>query len=116
MLEYFDAFLIGLTATPSKQTFRLFPAEPGDGVQPCAAVADGVNVDFDVYRIKTAITQQGSSVEAGYYVDRRDRHTRKLRWEQLNENLTYTAKQLDGRWWPKTRSARYPDFSRAAVH
>ena len=95
VLEYFDAFLIGLTATPSKQTFGFFQQNLVMEYNHAQAVADGVNVDFDVYRIKTAITQQGSSVEAGYYVDRRDRHTRKVRWEQLNENLTYTAKQLD---------------------
>ena len=95
VLEYFDAFLIGLTATPSKQTFGFFQQNLVMEYNHAQAVAEGVNVDFDVYRIKTAITQQGSSVEAGYYVDRRDRHTRKVRWEQLNEDLTYTAKQLD---------------------
>ena len=59
------------------------------------AVADGVNVDFYVYRINTEITEHGSSVEAGYYVDRRDRQTRKRRWEELEEDLTYTPNQLD---------------------
>ena len=55
----------------------------------------GVNVDFDVFRIRTVITEQGSSIEAGYFVDRRDRRTRKVRWEQLEEDLTFTAKHLD---------------------
>ena len=59
------------------------------------AVADGVNVDFDTYRIRTEITEQGSTVEAGYHVDRRDRLTRKVRWEQLEEDLAYTPNQLD---------------------
>ena len=59
------------------------------------AVADGVNVDFDTYRIRTRITGQGATVEAGYYVDRRDRLTRKVRWEQLEEDLTYAPNQLD---------------------
>ena len=59
------------------------------------AVADGVNVDFDTYRIRTAITEQGATVDAGYYVDRRDRLTRKVRWEQLEEDLTYAPNQLD---------------------
>ena len=40
------------------------------------AVADGVNVDFEVYRIQTAITERGSTVEAGYYVGKRDKMTR----------------------------------------
>ena len=51
------------------------------------AVADGVNVGFDTYRIRTQITEQGATVDAGYYVDRRDRLTRRVRWEQLEEDL-----------------------------
>ena len=58
-------------------------------------MADGVNVDGEVYRIRTEITQQGSTVEAGYYVDRRDRYTRQRGWEQLEENLEYGPTQLD---------------------
>ena len=95
VLEYFDAFLIGLTATPSKQTFGFFQQNLVMEYNHGAAVADGVNVDYDIYQIKTEITEQGSSVEAGYYVDRRDRHTRKVRWEQLEEDLNYGPDQLD---------------------
>ena len=95
VLEYFDAFLIGLTATPSNQTLGFFKQNLVMEYNHEQAVADGVNVDFDVYHIRTAISQQGSSVEAGFYVDRRDRLTRKVRWEQLEEELTYTPNQLD---------------------
>ena len=95
VLEYFDAFLIGLTATPSKQTFGFFQRNLVMEYNHEQAVTDGVNVDFDTYRIRTEITEQGSSVEAGYYVDRRDRLTRKVRWEQLEEDLAYTPNQLD---------------------
>ena len=95
VLEYFDAFLIGLTATPSKQTFGFFQQNLVMEYNHQQAVADGVNVDSDTYRIRTEITQQGSSVKAGYYVDRRDRSTRKVRWEQLNEDFTYAPNQLD---------------------
>ena len=59
------------------------------------AVADGVNVDFDVYRIRTLVSEHGSTINAGFYVDKRDRQTRKVRWEKLDENLTYDANQLD---------------------
>ena len=95
VLEYFDAFLIGLTATPSKQTFGFFQQNLVMEYNHQQAVADGVNVDSDTYHIRTQITQQGSSVKAGYYVDRRDRLTRRLRWEQLDEDFTYTPNQLD---------------------
>lgn len=95
VLEYFDAFLIGLTATPSKQTFGFFNRNLVMEYGHQQAVADHVNVDFDVYRIRTAITEAGSTVEAGFYVDRRDRETRERRWERLDEDLTYDPGKLD---------------------
>lgn len=95
VLEYFDATLIGLTATPSRQTFGFFQQNLVMEYNHEKAVADGVNVGCDIYRINTAITQGGGKVEAGFYVDKRDRQTRKVRWEQLDEVLTYDAGDLD---------------------
>ncbi|MDD2709866.1 MAG: type I restriction-modification enzyme R subunit C-terminal domain-containing protein [Verrucomicrobiae bacterium] len=95
VLEYFDASLIGLTATPSKQTFGFFQQNLVMEYDHEKAVADGVNVGCDIYRINTAITQGGSKVDAGFWVDKRDRQTRKVRWEQLDEVLTYDAGNLD---------------------
>jgi len=95
VLEYFDGFLVGLTATPSKQTFGFFNQNLVMEYPHEQAVADGVNVNYDVYRIRTRITQGGSVVEAGHYVDHRERETRAVRWEQLDEDLTYEAGQLD---------------------
>ena len=95
VLEYFDAFIVGLTATPSKQTLGFFNQNLVMEYNHERAVADGVNVGYEVYRIQTDITEQGSKVEAGYYVDKRDRLTRRRRWEQLDEALEYTPKQLD---------------------
>ena len=94
-LEYFDAYIIGLTATPSNQTFGFFNRNLVMEYNRAQAVADGVCVDFDVYNIKTKITEQGSTVQAGYYVDKRDRKSRRVRWEQLNEDLSYAPNQLD---------------------
>ena len=56
-----------------------------------------MNVDFDVYRIRTKITTQGSTVEAEPYtvVGKRDRLTREMRWETLDSDLTYDADALD---------------------
>jgi type I restriction enzyme R subunit len=95
VLEYFDAYLIGLTATPGKQTFGFFHQNLVMEYNHEMAVADGVNVNYDVYRIKTAITEQGGKVEAGYYVEKRDRETRKTRWEELDDDFAYDSNQLD---------------------
>ena len=97
VLDYFDAYLTGLTATPSKQTFGFFNQNLVMEYNHEQAVADGVNVDFDVYKIRTRITEQGSFVEAGPFeiIGRRDRETRALRWEKLDEDLSYGADTLD---------------------
>jgi len=95
VLEYFDAFLIGLTATPSKQTIGFFNQNLVMEYNHERAVADGVNVGYDVYRIQTAVTTGGGKVEKGFYVDRRSKETRARRWEQLDEDLVYAANHLD---------------------
>ena len=64
VLEYFDAYLIGLTATPSKQTLGFFEQNLVMEYGHEQAVADKVNVPFDVYRIRTEITEKGSKIEA----------------------------------------------------
>ncbi len=95
VLEYFDAYLIGLTATPAKQTFGFFNENLVMEYNRQQAVLDGVNVEGHVYRIRTEITERGSQVEAGFVVDRRDKKTRKVCWEALDDDLVYTAEQLD---------------------
>ncbi|WP_123102168.1 type I restriction-modification enzyme R subunit C-terminal domain-containing protein [Acidithiobacillus sulfuriphilus] len=95
VLEYFDATLVGLTATPGKQTFGFFHQNLVMEYSHEMAVADGVNVNYDVYRIKTAITEAGSKVEAGYYVEKQERDTRKTRWEELDDDFAYDPNQLD---------------------
>lgn len=95
VLEYFDAYLIGLTATPSKQTFGFFHQNLVMEYNHEMAVADGVNVNYDVYRIRTQITQTGSKVEAGYSVQIQERETRKTRWEVLDDDFSYDPNQLD---------------------
>ncbi len=94
-LEYFDAYLIGLTATPSRQTFGFFNQNLVMEYSRQRAVADGVNVDGEVYRIRTRIGEQGSSIEKGWWVGRRDKRTRRQRWEQLEEDFSYDPEALD---------------------
>jgi len=95
VLEYFDASLIGLTATPSKQTIGFFDQNLVMEYGHDRAVADGVNVGYDVYRIRTQVTEAGGKVEKGWYVDRRSKLDRKTRWEQLDEDLEYAGADLD---------------------
>lgn len=95
VLEYFDAHLVGLTATPTKQTFGFFQQNLVSEYTYAESVADGVNVDFEVYRIRTEISEKGSTIEAGTVVPVQDRRTRQQRLEELDEDVEYTASQLD---------------------
>lgn len=95
VLEYFDARLIGLTATPSKQTIGFFQNNLVMEYNHERAVADGINVDFNVYKIETEIGTKWWSVQAGYYIDKRDRLTRSVRYEKLDNDLLYSASDLD---------------------
>src|SRR5213076_3191486 len=91
VLDYFDAFTIGLTATPNKQACGFFNRNLVMEYGHEEAVADGINVDFDVYRIRTEITERGSNIDAGFVTGYRDRETRGLRWEKLDEEVSYGA-------------------------
>jgi type I restriction enzyme R subunit len=102
VLEYFDAHLIGLTATPNKQTFGFFSQNLVMEYGHEQAVADGVNVNYDVYRIKTEVTEAGATVEAGYWLQVLDKPTRARRDWQLDDDFEYAPEELD-------RSVQTPD-------
>jgi type I restriction enzyme R subunit len=97
VLEYFDAHLVGLTATPSKQTLGFFGQNLVFSYTHEQAVADRVNVDFDVYRIRTRIGETGSVIEADgeTLVKFRDRLTGQTRLSALEDDYAYTGQDLD---------------------
>lgn len=95
VLDYFDAFLIGLTATPDKRTFGFFEENVVSEYTYEESVIDGVNVPYDVYTIETEISQKGSTIKAGWWVDKRDKLTRQTRWQQEDEDTEYAKNDLD---------------------
>ena len=98
VLLYFDAFLVGLTATPAGKTFGFFNQNLVMQYGHEQAVVDGVNVGFDVWRIRTRVTEQGATIVSeptAVYVDKRHKLTRAQRMELLQQDLTYTAADLD---------------------
>lgn len=95
VLEYFDAFLIGLTATPDSRTYGFFKKNVVSEYDHEQAVADGVNVGNEIYVIETERTQRGGKIEAQQQVEKRERLTRRRRWEVADEEIVYGAKQLD---------------------
>jgi type I restriction enzyme R subunit len=94
VLEYFDAHLVGLTATPVMQTFGFFFQNLVSEYPYEQAVADGVNVDFDVFRIRTELGENGGTIPAETVVPMRERKTRRERYQELEEDLEWKASQL----------------------
>lgn len=95
VLDYFDSFLIGLTATPDNRTFAFFDRNVVSEYTHEQAVADGVNVGNEVYLIETDITQSGAQIKAKQMVEKRDKLTRARRWQQQDVDEAYAATQLD---------------------
>jgi len=95
VLDYFDAFLIGLTATPTKKTIGFFGQNLVAEYTHEDAVIDKVNVGYDIYRIKTELSEKGNTIEAGTTVQVRDRLTKAKRLEKLDDEETYQASQID---------------------
>jgi type I restriction enzyme, R subunit len=95
VLEYFDAFQIGLTATPDNRTLGYFNQNIVSSYPHEQAVIDGVNVGFNNYLIETEVTEKGATLKMGEFVDRRDKLSRKKRWQQLDEDTAYAPTQLD---------------------
>jgi type I restriction enzyme, R subunit len=95
VIEYFDAYLIGLTATPDNRTYGFFRKNVVSEYSHEKAVADGVNVGNEIYVIETERTQQGATIKANQQVEKRERLSRKKRWETQDADEAYSATQLD---------------------
>ena len=108
VVEYFDTFLIGLTATPDNRTYGFFQKNVVSEYTHEEAVADKVNVGNEIYLIDTQITQSGGTIKAKQLVEKRERQTRARRWEVQDEPTAYTVAQLD-------RSVVNPDQIRTVI-
>lgn len=108
VIEYFDAYLIGLTATPDNRTYGFFQKNVVSEYTHEKAVADKVNVGNEIYLIETEITQGGSTIKAEQLIEKRERDTRARRWETQDDDEAYTSSKLD-------RSVVNPDQIRTVI-
>lgn len=97
VLEYFDAFLIGLTATPNKHTYAFFNENVVSEYTHEQAVDDRVNVAaFGTFVIETEKTKKGGSVARIHQqIEVRDKRTREQKWASADEDVSYEGKELD---------------------
>nr|WP_290443838.1 DEAD/DEAH box helicase family protein [Halomonas sp. Mc5H-6] len=108
VIEYFDAYLIGLTATPDNRTYGFFQKNVVSEYTHEKAVADKVNVGNEIYLIETEITQGGETLKPEQLIEKRERDTRAKRWETQDDEQAYAATQLD-------RSVVNPDQIRTVI-
>ncbi len=108
VVEYFDAFLIGLTATPDNRTYAFFQKNVVSEYTHEQAVADKVNVGNEIYLIETQVTQGGATLKREQPIEKRQRLTRARRWAVQEERAPYAASQLD-------RSVVNPDQIRTVI-
>ena len=94
VLEYFDSFIIGLTATPDKRTFAFFNENVVSEYPREQAIVDGVNVGEDIFLIETNVGKNGAHIMK-QRIEIRSRLSREKRWKELDEDLDYKPTQLD---------------------
>ena len=94
VLSYFDAFIIGLTATPDNRTFAFFNENIVSEYPREQAIIDGVNVGEDIFLIETQVGKNGAHLMK-QLIEYRDRLSRAKRWKQLDEDVDYKPTQLD---------------------
>jgi len=94
VLEYFDAFIIGLSATPDKRTLAFFHQNMVSEYSREQAIVDGVNVGEDIFIIETEVSRNGAHLMK-QLIEYRNRLSRVKRWKQLDEDIDYAKTQLD---------------------
>lgn len=94
VLSYFDAFIIGLTATPDNRTFAFFNENIVSEYPREEAIVDGVNVGEDIFLIETKVSKSGAYLMK-QLIEYRDRLSRAKRWRQMDEDVNYVPSQLD---------------------
>ena len=86
--SYFDAFVVGLTATPDNRTFAFFNENIVSEYPREQAIVDGVNVGEDIFLIETNVGKNGGHLMK-QLIEYRDRLSRAKRWKQLDEDVHY---------------------------
>lgn len=105
LLEYFDAPVVGFSATPTATVLGFFKGNLVNSYTYVQAVADGAAVDCSVYQIQVADDQQPAFATPVNPVGVQARSSRRTRYENLDEELTSTAGQGPARAVPSEHLA-----------
>jgi type I restriction enzyme R subunit len=95
VLEYFkSAKMVGLTATPAPETLAFFNNRIVNYTLE-KSIADGINVDYRVFRIKTQATENGGAVKEGENITQITKYSGKVEDVKTSEEKTYTSTELN---------------------
>jgi len=96
VLDYFkSARMLGLTATPGPETEAFFNRNCVANYTLEKSIADGVNVDYRIYRIKTKVTEDGGAIREGEKVKKVTCYTGKVENVINSKEQTYTKTELN---------------------
>ena len=107
VLEYFDAIKIGLTATPALHTVAYF-GNPISRYPIEEAILDGYLVDYNAVKINSGIRMNGVFLKEGEQVERVDTQTGQLHIENLEDERTYNATDVE-------RKITVPDSNKKVI-
>ncbi len=96
-LSHFDAFKLGVTATPAAHTAAYF-GEPIYYYKYEQAVRDGWLVDYDPIIIQSQVAVRGAFLREGEAVALQDRETGRIRYEELEDERDLPAAELHQAW------------------
>lgn len=97
VLDYFtSARLIGLTATPDPSTtLPFFNNNRVVNYTLEKSIADGINVDARIYRIKTKVTEEGGTINKGESYTEKSKYTGREDLITAKESSEYKSTELD---------------------
>lgn len=97
VLDYFtSARLIGLTATPDPSTtLPFFNNNRVVNYTLEKSIADGINVDARIYRIKTKVTEEGGVINKGTSYSEKSKYTGREDLITAKESSEYKSTELD---------------------
>ena len=95
VLDYFDAPILGLTATPALQTTEIF-GEPIYTYSYSDAVVDGYLVDYNPpYQLKTKLSEEGIQFDKNQNVTVYNTQNKKIEKAYLSDDLDFDVKDFN---------------------
>ncbi|MGY1501326.1 DEAD/DEAH box helicase family protein [Streptomyces sp. QTS52] len=91
LLEYFDAPVLGFTATPVAPVYGFFQGNLVSAYPYEQAIADGLVVDHSVYQARIESPGRAVLVPLNEHTDLKDKLPLRTRYELLDEDLAYAG-------------------------